>query len=491
MATSHGRSSGTGNLPRTVRRDAVPATLSHGRVTARARTACLLLSGVLVTAAACGRPPALPPSIHHPQRENVVLIVMDTTRADHVHCYGYGRETTPFIDAFARHATRYSRALADAPWTLPAHASMFTGKAPHAHGAHGFDAPLHQNNVAPLPKDVPVIAEAFRHLGYRTAAFAANSFFLSRRWGLYRGFDTYAVNNEYGGPHDRRIDHWLATQAHEPFFLFVNYIDAHLPYNVAPHPGVVGHPVPGNGTQVARLKQEVMSTNKPIPKGLSRLVHDQYDLAVANLDEAVGRLLLDLDRRGMLHNTVVIVTADHGEYLGEHRLVEHNEDVYQPAITVPLLIRTPDAVARVDPTIVTSEDMPWLIATHVRDPQVRAALEHFSRGPGTHPVMSENYYTLAVDLATPWGKRFHRIRRALFEWPYKLIASSDGHDELYDLSRDPGEHHNLVNARPAMARRMIQEVEAATSGNATRVGSRNTHLSAHDLQQMRALGYAN
>ncbi len=460
-------------------------------VNVRAQFRCLLLTALATGVAACHSQD--PKEIAREQ--NVVLIVLDTVRADHVSCYGYSRLTTPLIDTFAQHATRYTRAFSDAPWTLPSHASMFTGKAPHEHGAHTFKVPPQglpkdQDDVTPLPENVPVITEAFHRLGYRTAAFVANDVYLSRRWGLWRGFDTYAVNNETGDLHDRRIDHWLATEAHAPFFLFVNYIDAHRPYNVKPHKGLLDHPYVGNGYIIDQLKQAVMGHPGPAPQVLVDRTIDAYDTGVANIDDAVGDLLLALARHGLRKNTIIIITADHGEYFGEHGLAEHNLDVYQQALHVPLLITAPGhRAARTDPTIVTSRDMPFLIAQRIQSKRVRDALEHFSRGPGTHPVLSENYYSRLWDLSSPWGSRFQRVRRALFKWPYKLIWSSDGHHELYDLSRDPGEQNNLISRESAIASRMIREVERE-AGVQHHVAPQVQSLSKQEMQRMRALGYA-
>ncbi len=422
---------------------------------------------------------------------NVVLIVMDTVRADHIGAYGYDRPTSPNVDAVARHATLYENAMSTAPWTLPSHASMFTGKAPHEHGAHTFHVDERVNNVASLPEDVPVIAEAFAELGYATAGFAANDVFCKPRWGLDRGFETYVSRHGYAPVHNRRVFEWLRESAREPFFLFVNYIDAHRPYNVSPRPGVVPEPIDGDAFLIDRLKRSVMGTDEPLPEDLAERVIAQYDTAVAHIDEGIGDLVRELDRLGLRDETILVITSDHGEYFGEHDMVEHNMDVYQPGVRVPLIVDSPGEEGGVVDTPVTSQDIPWLIASRMTNKRARQALAPFAgEGPTGHPVLVENYYSRLWDVFSDvWGHRFRRVRRGLYDWPYKLIHSSDGEHELFDLSKDPDERVDLSERQPDRVREMVRQVEAETGRNADRAGAPETSLTEAEIERMRALGY--
>ena len=419
---------------------------------------------------------------------NVVLIVMDTTRADHIGAYGYPVDTTPNVDAVARHGTLYRNAVSTAPWTLPSHASMFSGLAPHEHGAFTQWVDELRNNRVPLPGDVPVIAEALQEAGYRTAGFAANNVFLKPRWGVRRGFQDYVSRHAYAPEHTRKVKHWLREEAEEPFFLFVNYIDSHAPYNTEPRPGLIPRPIHPDGRQIDQLKREVMAGDGSVPEALRQRVIDQYDTGLAHMDEGIGELLVELDRLGYRDRSIVIITSDHGEYFGEHQLVEHHKDVYQGGVHVPLIVDSPGEKEGVDHTVVTSQHVPWLIRERMNDPAIREVLAPFARSPEETPALVENYYSDAWDVFNEhWGHRFRRIRRGLYDWPYKLIHSTDGAHELYDLGADPEELRDLAGADAERVRAMGATVEDAV-GDAREDGEA-AELSDLEIEQMRALGY--
>lgn len=398
---------------------------------------------------------------------NVVLIVMDTVRADHVGCYGYERATSPQVDAFAESATRYTRALSSASWTVPSHASMFTGVPPLAHGAHTFPAAHEGPKVNSLGEHWLTLAEALSDKGYRTGAFVANAGFLSPKWRLDQGFETYHVERVYAEELNPRVFDWL-DEIESPFFLFVNYIDAHRPYNVKPRPGFIDAEVPSGVEDLNRLIEQVLPATGPVDPELARKVIDQYDTAIANLDEQVGALLERLDRDGADRDTVIVITSDHGEYFGEHHLVEHSKDIYQEGIRIPLIVRgAGQGRGGTDDTLVVSHDLPGIVLAEFPDELGQSLSAHFPHTPGSHLVISENYYTRTKDLDHPvWGSRFRRVRQAVFEWPYKLIYSSDGQHELYDLEQDPREQHNLLEERPEVVARLLAGLRELEKGRA-------------------------
>jgi arylsulfatase A-like enzyme len=423
---------------------------------------------------------------------NVVLIVLDTVRADHLGCYGYERPTSPRIDAFARAATRHTHAMSSAPWTVPSHASMFTGKPPFAHGAHTVAVQRPINNVRPLPRDHVTLAEALAAEGYATAAFVANSGNLARHWRLDQGFETYHVKRVYADVLNESIFAWLERNE-QPFFLFVNYIDAHRPYNARARAGFLDRPASHDGgVLVERLVRRVLPAEQPVPLDLARRVIDQYDTAIANLDEEVGALLDRLKQDGLDANTVIVITSDHGEYFGEHHLVEHSKDVYQEAIRVPLLVRGPgQQEGRVADTLVVSNDLPRLIIAELTD-EIRQRLSAgFPDAPGNHTVLVENYYTRHKDLFHPvWGWRFDRVRRAVFDWPYKLIHSSDGKHELYDLEADPREMRNLYEERRGVAERLGNSLDELLAASPDPFAKRGPPAFNEEVRrQLEALGY--
>jgi arylsulfatase A-like enzyme len=424
---------------------------------------------------------------------NVVLITLDTVRRDHLGCYGYARATSPALDAFAAVATRYNHAIATSSWTVPTHASLFTGLFAFEHGAHAFEVPAGTiNNVNPLPAGAHTLAEALWGRGYTTGAVVANEAYLSPRWQLNQGFETYDARRAYAPGVNERVFRWLDAVHERPFFLFVNYIDAHRPYNTRPRPGVTPRPVTqDNGELLDSLVAAVMPGTGEVPAELAARVIDQYDTAVANLDDALGALIERLRRLGVYDNTVIVVTSDHGEYFGEHHLVEHSKDIYQEGLIVPLIVKAPGQTeGAVDERVTASTDVPRAILENFPE-DWHDVLAQFPDAPGAGDVIAEIYYTRTKDLFDPrWGHRFQRIRTALYDGPYKLIASSDGGHELYRLDTDPREANNLFEAEPDAARRLmtrLQDVFAGRTASEERVDQ--APLSDEELKRLRSLGY--
>jgi arylsulfatase A-like enzyme len=443
------------------------------------------MAPLLLLLPGCGGEEAAPP--------NVVIVTLDTVRADHLGCYGYERPTSPRIDALAGSATRFTRALATSSWTVPTHASIFTGRFPFEHGAHAFAVePGTVNNVNPLPEDELSLAEIFWDRGYTTAAFVANEAFLGARWQINQGFETYHVERVYGDRLNQPVYRWLEAVSARPFFLFVNYIDAHRPYNTAPRPGVTPRPaVRDGGALLDSLYQAVMPGTGEVPRELARQVVDQYDTAVANVDYAVGELINRLRRLGVYKNTIIVVTSDHGEYFGEHHLVEHSKDIYQEGLEIPLVFKAPEQTeGAVDERLVTVTDLPRMILEYFPD-DWSDARARFADAPGNHGVVAEIYYTRTKDLFDPrWGHRFDRVRTAYFDWPWKLIASSDGAHELYNLARDPGEADNRFDTDGELAGRLrtaLEEFIAARGRSDSLVDQEP--LSEQERKRLESLGY--
>ena len=449
-----------------------------------ALTLALLSAGTLLACSARSGQPGPP---------NVVLVTIDTLRADHLGCYGYPRPTSPRIDAYARGATLYRNAVSTAPWTVPSHASLFTGRYPFEHGAHTFrvERPV-SNNVNPLAPEHVTLAEVLKAAGYTTAAFVANNVFLKKTYQLDQGFDTWEVHRVRAPEVNRRVFAWLDGKPDRPFFLFVNYMDLHRPYNTTPRPGS-GLPEPvQDGRLIDTLKERIMGSEDPVPEDLVRTVIDQYDTALANADEAVGALVDRLAAMGLADETLVVVTSDHGEAFGEHRLVEHSKDLYQPEVAIPLVIRAPGQTAgeRVD-TLVSLVDVPRMILAHLPAEIARKAQAQFPYAPGEHPVIAEVYYGRLQDLfGVPWAKRLDRVRSALFAPPWKLIRTVDGPAELYEMTADPAELTDLAGRDAERARDLTKRLEAFMDPR-RRFTPRNDEreLTEEEMKELKSLGY--
>ena len=281
----------------------------------------MLLASAGVAVFCVGRP-RTPPSI--------LLITLDTTRADRLGAYGYRGAATPRLDRLAREGVLFERAVTAAPITLPAHVSLFTGAYPFAHG-------VRNNGNFSLGETTPTLTTALHDRGYRTAAFVS-AFVLDRRYGLARGFDEYDDHVQLERRGDRTAaaaGAWLDAQAHEPapFFVWLHLYDPHDPYD-------------------------------PPPPFREAFAASAYDGEIAFTDQVVGSVLDRLDRIGRLSSTIVAVIGDHGESLGEHGEDTHAVFVYESTLRVPMILAWPGhlpAAARVSALVRAIDLAPTLL----------------------------------------------------------------------------------------------------------------------------------
>ena len=453
------------------------------------RPTVVLLGALLAAGGGCSREPRLAPA------PDVILIVVDTLRADHLGCYGYDLDTSPHIDVFAAGGTRYENCVAPAPWTLPSHASLFTGLYPHEHRAYSFiPSELTPRNAFPLADSHTTLAEAFRAAGYETRAFVANEAYCSAWTGLAQGFDSYEVKHMYAEEMLPRIFAALAQPRARPLFLFLNFMDTHTPYNVKPRPGLLPRPVAGDPFGVAqRLAAATLPGAADPPAELAQTSLDQYDTSIANVDEQLGKLFARLRALGRFDSALLVLTSDHGEFFGEHRLVGHSKDVYEPAVDIPLIVKPPASAARrprVNSKRVSLASLPALLRKILANTRAKDALRGFPGPPAR--ILTENRYSRAKDLiGKPWSARFRRERMAIYDGPFKFIWSSDGRHELYDLQADPRERTNLCAARPEVAARLRGQIKSIRSGHpASRPVGQPPASSADELRILQALGYA-
>jgi arylsulfatase A-like enzyme/Flp pilus assembly protein TadD len=388
----------------------------------RISRAALLLAGL---ASACHHRPS--------PRPNVVLISIDTLRADRLGCYGDANAETPTIDALARQGTLFRHAYSPLPLTLPAHTTMLTGLEPASHR-------LLDNGLTAADLGVPTLAERLQSAGYDTAAFVA-AFILNRVYGLDRGFNVYddgppsetEIRGLFRGVADarERLDAsiaWLGRPREKPFFLFLHLYDVHWP-----------HEAPG-----------------PFA---SRFAARPYDGEVAYVDSQVRRLLDVLDTRGLAASTLVILTADHGESLGEHGEASHGIFLYDATLHVPLILRLPGTIAAgrvVDDPVGLVDVTPTVLQLLGLPPsspsQGRAQLgasgggkERVLWAQSDHPALHYGWAPL----------------RSVRQERWKYIDAP--RPELYDTSSDPAETKDLASQQPAVVARMsslLKTVEA-------------------------------
>jgi arylsulfatase A-like enzyme len=392
---------------------------------------------------------------------NVLLLVLDTVRSMRLSLYGYGRETTPALQRWARSGAVFDQAIATSPWTLPSHGGMFTGRYPHELNA-GFRTDLDDR--------WPTLAEALAQRGYRTGGFSANRRYASYESGLARGFaryDDYRVSlgqvmvsaalgrqllwkpwfqdligyyDLYGRKDAAVVTDQFLTWAGgasegRPFFAFLNYYDAHDPY-LAPAP--FNRRFTGDTTRYRPLALGPGRTPAEITRAL-----EAHEGTLAYLDTQIDRLLLTLESRGLLEHTLVILTSDHGEHFGEHGLMDHGNSLYRPLLEVPLLVRLPGRVpagVRVrDP--VTLRDLPatvWELTGGPDDTPFPGTSWSSRWRPGEtaatpSPILSA--------LSWPNGEIAYALRLA----DHSYIDWFQQKEELYDLRSDPTESTNLAS----------------------------------------------
>ncbi len=293
-------------------------------------------------------------SLSKEKSPNVVLIVIDTCRADRLSCYGYSKKTTPNIDALAREGILYERAYATDFWTLPSHASLFTGLYPTQAGA--------TSETNHLPPSNTTLAEILKKAGYDTAAFVCNAW-ISMERGFDQGFDEYLEMwrsvNKAQVPRRHGWAEWATIQkttewldrrkkGQKPFFMFINLNCVHMPYR-PPEPHLSRFVKPESGysnDEVSRMANiagmwQYLAGELKLSKRDLRILGELYDGEVEFADYCIGEITQRLEKLGIIDNTVLIVTSDHGENLGEHGLIDHLLSMHETTLRIPLVIRYP------------------------------------------------------------------------------------------------------------------------------------------------------
>jgi len=378
-----------------------------------------------------------------PEPINVLLITLDTTRADRLGCYGYARGETPSLDRLAAEGVRFAQAFTPVPLTLPAHATMLTGLLPPEHGL--------RDNDGRMDAGIPILSEALRTRGYRTAAFLASTV-LDARYGLDRGFEVYSEAR----PPEKDITAddvcsralaWLADQANAPFFCWVHFYDPHDPY-VPPEP--------------------------------YRSRHPPYDGEIAFMDREIGRLLDFLERRNLERRTLVIACGDHGEALGQHDELTHGLFLYGETMRVPLILRLSGGIPKgVSNRMVPLSDIPATVADVLR------WREHAFGG---RSLLAPDRTDVRCYGETLYSFNLHRWTPlySLTTRRWKYIEAPE--PELYDRIADARETSNVLQANPVIAADLRRELERRR--NAMRgPAAHRVSIDRATRERLRSLGY--
>ena len=411
----------------------------------------------------------------------VFVLVLDTTRADHMSVYGYPRPTTPELEELAEHAMVFDRATSTSSWTLPAHASLFTGLHPLAHGALRLpgldeDAQSLSNQgihrpAYPLPEDAETLAEQLSESGYATGAIVANYAYMDPAFQVHQGFDDYfAVRNTPVEPRILKVMHrrvralpgvarywqvyrdagrinelavrWLKSQPTHRFLLFLNYMEAHLPWG--PHQ-------PGLHYDRFAAEPELPQRpgNSPQPEDRFRERIDLYDSNIASMDAELGKFFDQLRDMELFDRSLIIVTADHGESFGENAFDGHGKSLNEAEIWIPLIIKYPGSkhvgrdsrrvqLVDIPPTVSAILGRPFRNAVDGRAITIGEPASDVEGAPGSDEQSSDNQdkassFILAELYTDPREppEVFHGYRAAIYQDRLKLVVRSDGQAQLF------------------------------------------------------------
>ena len=442
--------------------------------------------------------PAEPPLEGAP---NVVLITVDTLRADHVSSYGYHLKTTPNIDRLASEGVRFDRAYSTIPLTGPSHFSMFTSRYPQEHGAriNGVAVPENSKWLA-LP-------QILRKFGYHDAAFVSAWPLTSRLTGLNRWFEHYDeeltrsyrvfTSTRFAEDVTPRAITWLEGNSKQPFFLWVHYFDPHEPYHLRERfasPEKVADPAAGTAAGTAEMADRIR----------------RYDSEIGYMDHYVGRLLDSLDDLGLRDSTLVALTSDHGESLGEHGYVGHGRRLTENVVRVPLMFRYPEKIKAgqvINENVTLLDLTPTLLGMTVADritqEQVPIAFAGMSLAPAM--TMGEDLPQRPIRYVTFGGKKAFAPRWLSWMWvPHEnrmplRLGETDGLNKMvwsprkeelavYDLSEDAHELNPDIFAKSD--RTYKREIPAIQRWfDSTNLEDAETTLTERDAEILKSLGY--
>ncbi len=438
------------------------------------------------------------------QRPNIVFIVADTLRRDHVGVYGSAPTNTPFVDSLAARAVVFDRAFAQTPWTAPSVASMFTSRYQSQHRIIAFGDQL--------SGDETTLAEVLRENGYATGGFTAN-LFLQNDWGFGKGFEKFTclgsiVENQSpkgsgSGVNAAALD-WVDSLGSDgrPVFLYLHYMEPHIPYE--PPEDLLSLALGG------RPRPDVAAINDALLHRYEDLTTDEleqakllYRVVVAELDRQLQHLFAELEKRGLLRDSVFVFTADHGEEMSEHGWWGHGMSLYNDVIRVPLLIGTPHQTKREDvaenvalvdiaPTVLDLADIAppstfeGRSLMHVRS-QGRGSGQWFAKirfwfGAAPVPVASENLPSAEISRPTSHT-------RTILLGMHKLIRDGGGHSEYYDLQRDPGERSPIQSFDGIPSSLQYALAKFAHFVGLQRASEPRSDIDENTKARMRSLGY--
>jgi arylsulfatase A-like enzyme len=459
----------------------------------------------------------------HGAQPNVLLVVMDTVRADHLSVYGYERDTTPHLKQLAQDSAVFTTAISASDFTLTSHATLFTGMYGSWHGARC--QPPDATYGRALAPQVPTLAEILSTKGYRTFGVAAN-LYLRADFGLQRGFqdfhiprpvpvlaaeswymlrnqmrrvlsffaDTSQFDRLFSRGDEINRDFFATVKKTDltrgPFFAFVNYMDAHFPY-IPPAP--FDRRFPGKEVRLVQddleAIQEQVFHGKSLPGVYANHSISQYDGGIAYIDAQIGQLVHWLKDQNLYDDTMIVVTSDHGEAFGEKRLFGHANSAYQNLLHAALLVKYPHSAHQgvVNEPVSLTDVLPTILKTLGYAVPPTSQGRSLTEGAAVEPreIFGESFpCPVFHPPECPQGC----TSRAVISWPNKYITSSNGRYEEYDLSSDPGETRNLFGSLNPVAQKLRTELTGWMKTMPAQ-SAQQLKLDPEALQRLKSLGY--
>jgi len=472
-------------------------------------------------------------------RPNVVMIIMDTTRADHLSCYGYHKKITPHIDTFAADATIYNHAYSTSSWTLPSIASIFSSLYPGKH-----EATRSAGGAFKLADRYLTLAEILSQSGYNTAGYASN-YLLTKSIGLQQGFQTFEmVYYDYSffltqfslgaflnttlrlydymffkgylpmgtaNQVNRRAVSWLENNAgNGPFFLMLHYIDPHNPYTAfyseeyktKEYETIIneyGENNPNYASAEITLTKKHFIGQQEMPANLKNYLVDNYDREIQFLDGKIGEIFKTLKKAGSYEDTIIILTSDHGEAFGEHDLFLHGMFLYNDNLHVPLIIKYPGGVSKapapkvvnypvsltgIVPTVLSYLNLPLpesLQGSSLDDAKNQILISQLFPGRGWKKLSKQQQKKLGF---------FNHDMMSFIDGDYKLIKRFGKKDMLFNIKQDPQETKNIIHRNIADAQRLnsLLKNHIAPLGLMQK-DKKKEAMQLKDIENLRTLGY--
>lgn len=484
-------------------------------------------------------------------KSNIVILVLDTARARNFSCYGHSRQTTPTIDAIAEGGTKFKEVTSVSPWTLPSHASLFTGVPPTVHQTNSLNTSL--------PRSLETLADYLNRHGYRTVGMANNPWF-SSEFGLTRGFDEFhELFTFFGGDSYRSFVNVLTDQSRsvpdrlvtllseqsvssfirngmnaayrqldlwdddgakaavsksrkiisedQPYFLFVNFLEPHLPYEPPESHKRKFIPEEISDTEVDDVNQDAREynvRNVEMDEFDFDVLERLYDAEIRYVDERIGEIVNALKETGDWDETLLFILGDHGENIGDHGLMSHNYSIHETLTRVPLIAHFPEHIGGVTDTDsrVSTLDIPATIADILPDVPSTEFNENqtgFSLldPEDSRPIVAE--YLNPVPPVEKMEKRcensefdvsiYGRKLRAIYKDGYKFVWGSDGTRVLYKVTEDRDEKTNLMQMKPEKASELESHLEEWVTQHNGEASGKHENIQENIEEKLEDLGY--